>query len=163
MDYSYGSGSQQMVGYHQKDKQTFRFHKMWRISRLAVKLLASQEWPCTTQFWWHQNKMLLQLFDVRFFLIRIWQTYLWNQQTRKQIFRMKQCVSALLHISVHYKSPSGSLRLQYTLLADMWHTVYSWQLHQFYSKPKHVPCEILFSYLSKAVTDCKLIWGNLVI
>jgi hypothetical protein len=28
MDYSYGSGSQQMVGYHQKDKQTFRFHKM---------------------------------------------------------------------------------------------------------------------------------------
>jgi len=60
-------------------------------------------------------------------------------------------VSALLHISVLYKSPSGSQRLQYTLLAYMWHKVFSWQLH--YSIPKRVLCEILFSYLSEALTD----------
>lgn len=67
---------------------------------------------------------------------------------------------SVLHISVLYKSLSGSLRLKYTLLAYMWHTVYSWQLH--YTIPKHVLCDILFSYLCEAVTDYKLTWGNLI-
>jgi len=64
--------------------------------------------------------------------------------------------SVLLHISVLYKSPSESLRLQYTLQAYKWHTVFSWQLH--HSIPKHVLCETSFSYLSEAVTDCRLTW-----
>jgi len=79
---------------------------MWRISWLAVKLLASQEWPRTMQFRWHQNHVLLKQFDYRLF-IWIWQTNLWyqcfymnltdkpvismfNQQPWKQTFRIKQ-------------------------------------------------------------------------
>ena len=65
---------------------------------------------------------------------------------------------SILHISVLYKSPSGSLRLQYTLLAYMWHSSAG-----NYTIPYQNMYFVKFcSYLSEAITDYKLTWGNLV-